>query len=364
VVTEAFPPQRRGQALGIYGAITGLAVVGGPVIGGAITQGLAWQWVFWLNVPIGLAAIPLILRRIEESYGPRSSLDLPGLGLVTGGALGVVWGLVRGNDAGWGSLEVVGTLGAGVVLTCAFVAWELRAREPMLPMGLFRSRPFAAGNVAGLTLFAGLFSAVFFMAQFLQTVLGQSPFHAGLRLVPWTGTVLIVSPIAGLLVDRIGERPLIVAGGLLQAIGFGWIALEARTGLPYGEMIAPLIIAGVGISAALPAVQNAVVSGVAPGAIGKASGTFSALRQLGGAFGLAIAVAVFTGAGGYGSPSAFTDGFAPALAISASLSLVAALAGCALRPRLRARARGVAGAGGGAADPGALGAAVEVGAGH
>ena len=341
LLVEAFPAERRGQALGLFGAITGLAVLGGPVVGGAVTQGLAWQWIFWLNVPIGVAAIPFVLRRMDESRGQRAVIDTPGLVLVTGAALGAVWGLVRGNAAGWSSLEVVGTLIAGAVFAALFAAWELRTREPMLPMRLFRSRAFASGNAVGFLMFASLFSAVFFMAQFLQVSLGQSPFHAGLRLIPWTGTVFIVSPIAGALVDRIGERALLVGGLLMQAAGFTWVALLARTGLPYSEMIAPLILAGVGISSALPAVQNAVMSAVAPTEIGKASGTFSTMRQLGGAFGLAIAVAVFSGAGSYASPIAFSDGFAPAIAVSAALSLCGALAG-ALVPARQLTPRGAA----------------------
>jgi EmrB/QacA subfamily drug resistance transporter len=338
LLVEAFPPERRGQALGLFGAITGLAVVGGPVVGGAVTQGLAWQWIFWLNVPIGLAAIPFVLRRLDESRGQRSKVDAPGLTLVTGAALGLVWGLVRGNTAGWGSPEVLGMLIGGAALAVAFVAWELRTREPMLPMRLFRSRAFASGNAVGFLMFGSLFSAVFFMAQFLQTSLGDSPFRAGLRLIPWTGTVMIVSPIAGALVDRIGERPLLVGGLLLQAAGFAWVALEARAGLSYSTMIAPLILAGTGISAALPAVQNAVMSAVASTEVGKASGTFSTMRQLGGAFGLAITVAVFSGAGSYASPATFSNGFAPAIAVSAALSLFGALAGAAVPTRRTAPA--------------------------
>lgn len=335
LLSAAFPPERRGQALGLYGGITGLAVVAGPVIGGAITQGLAWQWVFWLNVPIGLVAIPFVLRRMDESFGERAKLDAVGLLLVTGAALGVVWGLVRGNTAGWGSVEVLATLAGGAVLTLAFVAWGLRAREPMLPMRLFRSRGFAAGNAVTVLMSGALFSAVFFVAQFEQTTLGSSPLQTGLRLIPWTGTVFIVAPISGALVPRVGERALIVTGLLLQALGFGWVALLARTGLPYAETIPPLILAGVGISLALPAGQTAVMNGVTRGELGKASGTFSTMRQLGAALGLAIAVAVFSGAGSYASPAAFSDGFAAALAVSAGLSLCGALAGVALRGRRR-----------------------------
>jgi EmrB/QacA subfamily drug resistance transporter len=338
LLSAAFPPERRGRALGIFGGLTGLAVVGGPVVGGAVTQGLAWQWIFWLNVPIGLAAIPLVLTRMDESVGPRAALDAPGLGLVMGAALGIVWGLVRGNTAGWGSLEVAGTLAAGLLFAALFVLWELRAREPMLPMRLFRSRAFAAGNAASLLMFGALFSAVFFMAQFQQTTLGQSPLQAGLRLVPWTGTVFIVAPIAGALVERVGERPLIVGGLFMQAAGLAWVASLARAGLPYAQMVPPMIVAGVGISMAIPAAQNAIMGAVAPAEIGKASGTFSTMRQLGGAFGLAIGVAVFTGAGSYASPGAFSAGFAPAIAVSAGLSLCGALVGMSLRVRRAAGA--------------------------
>jgi EmrB/QacA subfamily drug resistance transporter len=337
LLSAAFPPERRGQALGLFGGITGLAVVAGPVIGGAVTQGLAWQWIFWLNVPIGLAAIPLVLSRISESRGPKAALDIPGLALVTGAAFGIVWGLVRGNAAGWSSSEVIGALVTGALLTVAFVLWELRAREPMLPMRLFSSRSFSAGNAASMLMFASLFSAVFFMAQFLQVTLGQSPLQTGLRLIPWTGTVFIIAPIAGVMADRIGNRPLIATGLLAQAAGFGWIALIARPGLPLWEMIAPMLLAGAGVSTAVPAVQNAVVSAVARDEIGKASGTQTMMRQLGAALGLAVTVAVFSGSGSYASAQAFSDGFGPALGVAAALSLGGAFAGLTLKTR-RSRA--------------------------
>jgi EmrB/QacA subfamily drug resistance transporter len=333
LLSAAFPPERRGTALGIFGGITGIAVLAGPVLGGAVTQGMAWEWIFWLNVPIGLAAIPLVLAKIDESFGPRERLDVAGLGLVTGAALGLVWGLVRGNTAGWGSVEVLGALTAGVVLTAAFIAWELRARQPMLPMQLFANRAFAAGNASSFLLSAALYSAVFFMAQFQQTTLGQSPLDAGLRLLPWTGTVFLVAPLSGSLVDRIGERPLLVTGLAMQTAGFIWVALIAGVGMTYDAMIPPLILAGSGVAMAIPAAQNAVMSSVAGADIGKASGTFSTGRQLGGAFGLAIAVAVFSGAGSYVSPGAFSDGFVAAVAVSGILSLAAALFGSLLPTR-------------------------------
>jgi EmrB/QacA subfamily drug resistance transporter len=321
----AFPPERRGWALGIYSGITGIAVLAGPVIGGAVTQGLAWQWIFWLNVPIGLAAIPFVLKRIEESYGPRTRLDVTGLALVTGAAFGIVWGLMRGNTAGWGSIEVIGALATGVILTAVFVAFELRTREPMLPMRLFSSRSFSAGNAANFLLSCALFGAVFFMAQFQQVTLGQGPLDAGLRLLPWTATLFVIAPAAGQLADRIGNRPLVVLGLTLQAAGFAWIALIANSGLAYWEMIGPMMVAGAGISMSIPGAQNAVLNAVGRADLGRASGAAAMTRQLGGVFGLAVAVAVFTGAGSYASPTTFANGFEPAMAVAAALSLAGAL---------------------------------------
>jgi len=324
--------------MGMFAGITGLAVLGGPVVGGAIAQGAAWQWIFWLNVPIALAAMPLVLRRIPESYGRRARLDLGGLALVTGAALGIVWGLVRGNQAGWGSVEVVGTLAAGAVLAAGFVAWELRAREPMLPMGFFRSRAFSAGNASVFLLLASLFGAAFFLAQFLQTSLGDGPLDTGLRLMPWTATLFIVAPIAGSLVNRVGERPLIVGGLLLQAIGMASIALMASPAMAYADMVPALVVAGTGVSMAIPATQSVVMGALAPTEAGKASATYNMVRQLGGVFGIAILVAVFSGAGSYASPQAFTDGFGPALGVTAALALVGAATALGLPGRRSALA--------------------------
>lgn len=333
LVSAAFPPERRGAAVGALQGLTGLSVASGPVIGGAIAEGVAWQWIFWVNVPIGLLAVPLVLARISESYGGDRTLDLRGLVLITGAALGLVWGLVRGNEAGWGSAEVVLSLAAAAVLLAAFVAWEARSRTPMLPLRLFRSRAFSAGNGAIFLTFAALFSAVFFLAQFLQTTLGYGPLGAGLRLLPWTATLFFVAPVAGMLVDRYGERPFLATGLALQAAGLGWIALVAGPGMDYIELVPALMLAGCGVSMAIPAAQNSAVGAVPPEAIGKAAGTNSTLTQLGGVVGIAVGVAVFSGAGGYASAQAFSDGFVAAMTVAAGISLAGAFAGLALKSR-------------------------------
>jgi EmrB/QacA subfamily drug resistance transporter len=333
LVSAAFPPAQRGRALGIFGSISGLALIAGPVVGGAVAQGLAWQWIFWLNVPIGLLVMALVLGNVPESFGGRAALDMGGLLLVTGAALLIVWGLVRSNAAGWDSLEVVATLLAGVVLGVAFVVWELRAHAPMIPMRFFRSRSFSAGNAANFLFMGAVFGTLFFLAQFLQNAQGYGPLAAGLRLLPWTGCLFVIAPIAGSLVDRVGERPLIVSGLLLQAVGLAWIALVARPGLAYAELVVPLLIAGCGAALAWPTTQNVVVSAVAADEIGKASGTFSMLRQLGGAFGVAVLAAVFAGVGGFRTAGAFSHGFTAAMSVAAALSLVGAIAGLLLPSR-------------------------------
>jgi EmrB/QacA subfamily drug resistance transporter len=338
LLSAAFPAEKRGAAIGIFSAITGLAVASGPLVGGAVVEGVSWEWIFWVNVPIGLIAVPLVLTRMKENFGPDSALDLGGLALVSGGALGIVWGLVRGNQAGWDSVEVVGTLCAGAALLALFVAWERRAREPMLPLSLFRSRAFSAGNAAVFLTLASLFTGVFFFAQFLQTVLDEGPLGAGLKLLPWTATFLAVAPIAGTLADRIGERPLMVSGLTLEAIGLGWIALIAEPGLDYSSLLAPFVVAGVGVSMAIPAAQNSVIGAVEPEAIGKAAGVNSMMREMGGVFGIAVTVAVFAGTGGYASAQAFVDGFAPAIAVAAGLAALGAIVALGLPGRRTAPA--------------------------
>ncbi|MEV0406761.1 MFS transporter [Actinoallomurus sp. NPDC050550] len=335
LLSNGFPPERRAKALGISAGLIGLAVVAGPVVGGVVTQGLAWQWIFWLNVPIGLVVIPLVLRRIPESRGAGTSFDLGGVVLVTGGAFGLVWGLIRADGVGWGAFEVDGALTAGAVLLVAFVAWELRVRQPMVPMRLLRSRGFSAGNTAGLFLYASLYGSLFFMAQFLQTGLGDGPMATGLRLMPWTGAVTVVAPVAGALVNRVGARTLTVAGLTLQAAGMGWIGLVAEPSLAYAQLIAPMIVAGAGVSLAMPAAQTSVLNAVAPQEIGKASGVFNMLRQFAAVFGVAILAAVFTAKGGYGTARTFSDGFAPAITVSGALSLTGALAGLFIPGRSR-----------------------------
>jgi EmrB/QacA subfamily drug resistance transporter len=343
VLNAAFPPERRGWAAGVYGSVTALAVVAGPVLGGAVTQGLAWPWVFWINVPIGLIAAPLVLSRVPESRGAIARVDLGGLLLGGLAAIGLVWALVRGNNAGWWSTETVGAAGLGIAALVAFVAWQRRAKAPMLPPRLFKSRSFSAGNAAMFFLSATVTTAIFFTAQYFQVGQGFGPLAAGLRLLPWGILPMALAPYAGALADRVGARNLIAAGTLAFAAGMGWLALAAAPHASYLALVLPIMLSGAGLGIAIPAITRSAVSLVSPADLGKASGAFSTLRQLGGAFGVAIGGAVFAATGGYGSAVLFVDGYRPALAVATALALGATVAALTLSRSVRTAAPTVPG---------------------
>jgi EmrB/QacA subfamily drug resistance transporter len=336
ILSAAVPKEKRGLALGIWSGISGLAVALGPLVGGAIVQGLSWHWIFWLNVPIGLVLIPLALRRLSETRGADDSLDLPGLALSATGLLGIVWGLVRGNEAGWASTEVVGTTLGGAALVAAFVLWELHTDAPMLPMRFFRNRTFAAANAASLLMFFGMFGSIFLLSQFFQTVQGYSPLQAGLRLLPWTLMPMFVAPIAGAVSDRIGGRPLMAVGLAFQGAALVWVGAILTETLSFASIVAPFMLAGVGMSLYFAPVANVVLSSVRPEEEGQASGATNAIRELGGVFGVAVLASVFTRYGSYASGPAFVDGLTPALYIGGALVVVGAAAALVIPRRRRA----------------------------
>lgn len=323
LLSSGFPKSSRGRALGIFEGLTGLATIAGPPVGGIIAQMVGWEAIFWVNVPIAVLLLILVPQRITESYGSDSALDLLGLVLVTAGSVGLVWALVRGNEAGWVSAQVLAGAMAGTALLVGFVVWQSRAAAPMLPLSLFGSRGFSAGTVTSLALFAALYGSVFFLAQFLQVGLGYSPLEAGLRLLPWTATLFVIAPLAGVVADRLGDRPVLVAGLILNAAGLAWIALIATTDLAYASLVVPLVVTGIGASMAIPVVQNAVLGGVSETAIGKAAGANSMTQELGGAFGVALLVAIFTATGTYDSAASFVRGFGATMSVCAALVAVA-----------------------------------------
>jgi EmrB/QacA subfamily drug resistance transporter len=339
ILSAAVPAERRGLALGIWGGVGGLAVALGPLLGGAIVSGVSWSWIFWLNVPIGLVLAPLAYRRLDETKGADGRFDLPGLGLASVGLLGIVWGLVRGNSVGWTSAGIVVPIVAGVLLVAAFVAWELRAPAPMLPMHFFRNRTFALTNVASLFMFFGMFGSIFFLAQFFQTVQHFSPLQSGLRILPWTAMPIFIAPLAGALSDRIGGQRLMAAGLSLQAAGLLWIAAVSTPATPYAELIGPFMLSGIGMALFFAPVANVVLSAVRPEHEGKASGANNAIRELGGVFGVAVLAAVFSRVGGYRSPEAFTHGMTVAVYIGGALVAVGAVAAALIERRPPAEAQ-------------------------
>ncbi|MGZ9277167.1 MAG: DHA2 family efflux MFS transporter permease subunit [Candidatus Limnocylindrales bacterium] len=334
ILSAAVSPERRAVALGAWGGIAGLAIAIGPLVGGAIAEGLDWQWIFWVNVPIGLVAIPLAFFRLEETRGPSSRLDLPGLGLVSAGLLAVVWGLVNGNELGWTSTQTIASLGIGAAFLAAFVAWEARSVEPMLPLRLFRSRAFAAANVVSMLMTFGMFGSIFLLAQFFQVVQGYSPLEAGLRTLPWTFMPVIVAPLAGIVSTRTGTRPLLVLGMSLQAVAIGWLAMIVTPTVEYLTLVPAFILAGAGMGLFFAPIANVVLSSVRPDEEGKASGANNAIRELGGVFGVAVLAAVFTANGSYESATAFVDGLQPAMALGAVIVALGAMAAVALPGRV------------------------------
>ncbi len=326
LLSEAFPAGRRGIALGIWSGVSGLGVALGPVIGGAVVSGISWHWIFWINVPIGLIVAPLALARLTESRGPNKHLDLRGVALASGGLLGVVYALVRASSLGWTSPTVTATAALGVAMLAGFVVWERRASSPMLPMRFFASRAFSATNAVSLAMYFGMFGAIFLLAQFFQTAQGYTPLQAGLRTLPWTAMPIFVAPIAGLLSDRVGSRPLMFAGLALQASALTWLATELSPTLAYGAMIVPFMLAGAGMALVFAPAANAVLGAVRAEEAGQASGATNAIREVGGVLGIAVLASVFGGAGGYATPHAFVNGLTPAVFIAAGVLALGALA--------------------------------------
>ena len=331
LISDTFPAEKRGAAIGIWGGITGLGVAIGPVVGGAIVQGLSWQWIFWLNVPVGLAVAGLSRLRLAESRGSRPQLDITGMALAGAGLFALTWAPVRAPSIGWSSPEVTGALAAGAVLMAAFLAWERRARYPMLPLAYFGRRGFATANAVVFLQFISVIGSLFFITQLFQISMGYSPLQAGLRILVWMAMPMVVAPIAGALADKIGNRPFMVAGLAMQAIGLGWLAEVAGAETGYGTLVVPLIIAGIGTALCFPTVANLVTGSVPAADVGVAAGTNTALNALGGVSGIAILAAIFAAHGSYATHATFIDGFRPTEWAAAGASAIGVIA-AALAP--------------------------------
>ncbi|MDN3024687.1 MFS transporter [Streptomyces sp. S.PB5] len=337
LLTAAVPAAKRGMAYGIWGAVNGLAVASGPLIGGSLTEHISWQWIFWLNVPLGVALLPLARLRLAESYGTGAPLDIPGTLLASGGLFGIVYGLVRGPADGWTDYLVLTSLFAGTALLAGFVIYSTRAKNPMLPMRLFRSRAFSGINAASLLMFLGMFGSIFLLSQYMQGVLGYSPTEAGLRMLPWTGMPMLVAPIAGILSDRIGGRPVVATGLFFQAAGLAYLAAVITTDASYTVQLPGLIISGIGMALFFAPASNLVMSSVRSSEQGIASGANNALREVGGALGIAIMGSIFAAQGGYETGQTFVDGLRPALMTGAAVVALAGVAALLIPTRRSAR---------------------------
>jgi EmrB/QacA subfamily drug resistance transporter len=325
LLSASVPPNRRNLALGIWGAIGGLAIAIGPLVGGAVVEGVSWQWIFWLNVPIGLVLLPFARFGLHESHGEHRQFDVIGTALASAGLFGIVFGLVRGGSVGWGSTEVMSSLLIGAALVLAFIFYERSSEAPMLPIELFKSRQFSLVNVIAMFMSFGMFGSIFLLAQFLQTVQHYSPLSAGLRTLPWTGMPILIAPLAGVLVGRFGARLLVGIGLGLQALGLGWFAFVLTPTTPYIDAVPAFVIAGIGMSLFFVPVASIVLASVPKNREGIASGTNNAVRELGGVLGVSVLGALFASFGGYASGTVFVNGLIPAVSVGAGVVALGAL---------------------------------------
>jgi EmrB/QacA subfamily drug resistance transporter len=338
LLADAFPPNQRGIALGVWSGISGIAVALGPLVGGAMVQAASWHWIFWLNVPIGMVLVPLAASRLTESHGSSRHLDLRGLALGSTGLFSIVYGLVRSQSLGWTAPDVLAGLVVGTSLVLLFIAYELRVPEPMLPMRFFANRGFAVTNAVSLAMYFGMFGSIFFLSQWLQNVLHNSPLQAGLKLLVWTGATMVVAPLAGVFSERYGSRPFMAAGLGLQALALAWLAKLAGVHTAYASMIVPFAMGGAGMALVFAPSANAVLAAVRTDEAGQASGATNAIRELGGVLGVAVLATVFTSHGSYGTPDAFVSGLVPAMWVGVGVLAIGALIAMAFPFSTRASA--------------------------
>ncbi len=332
LLAAAVPTRLRPMAIGIWGGVSGLGVALGPVIGGAVVEGVSWQAIFWLNVPVAIVAVPLMLVAVRESRGAWQRLDLRGTVLLGGAVFLGIWGIVHGNSqslaGGWTSPMVLGSLVASALLVPAYVVHARSRSFAVLPLRLFRSRGFSAANAIGLFFTLGMFGAVFLLAQYLQIVQGYSPLEAGIRTLPWTAAPMVVAPLAGLLAPRTGLRSLLLVGLVLQAGSLVWLASLAEDVASYSSFVPALAMAGIGMGLTFAPSATAVLDGLPDSDFAVASSANSTIREFGVALGVALLTAVFLGNGGQLTPTGYAGAIGPALltgAAAVGIAVVAAL---------------------------------------
>jgi EmrB/QacA subfamily drug resistance transporter len=340
ILAGEVPRARRAAVLGAWSGISGIAIALGPLIGGVIVEYASWQWIFIINVPIGLALIPAAAFRLSESRGPNDTLDLLGAILASASLFSLVYGVINGNRYGWTSTGEIVAFVAGAALLAAFIAWELRATAPMLPLTMFGLRGFSAATGLYLMMAFGLFGSIFLLTQFLQSELLYSPLEAGLSLLPAAGMPAISGPLSGPLAGRIGGRAVVMTGLGGQAVALAGLSLTVEPAVSYWTLLPLLMLLGLSIGLFLGQISRLVLGSVPSAHEGMASGTGTTFRQMGTVLGVSVLGAVFSTAGGFATPRHFVDGLVPALAVAAAVSAVATL--CTLLiPHRRAGPAGV-----------------------
>ena len=325
MISEAFPVESRGRAIGIWGGVLGLGGVLGPILGAGIVQEFGWSWIFWINVPIAVALIPSGLRFITETFGARQPLDVLGLVLESTGFLAICWGLVQATAHPLGSTDVLAPIAVGLVLVAGFLLWEGRTPHPMLPLTIFRNSRFNVANAVSFCIYGSLTGSVFLMSQYFQIAQHHDPIGAALRFVPWPLPTIVVAPLAGSLAAKYGNQRFMAAGMTIQAVALAWFAAVAHADTPYLELCLPLVLSGIGIGLVFPTVSGEVVACVRPDQMGIASGTNATIRELGGVFGVALAALVFASPLAYVTTGAFVTGFVRAIWACVALTTVGAI---------------------------------------
>jgi EmrB/QacA subfamily drug resistance transporter len=347
IVTDAFPAHERGKAMGTWAGVSALALAVGPVLGGFLTEHVSWRAIFYLNIPVAVGAVAAALFAVRESRDTSvgREVDYAGVAVLTGALTALVLALVEGNAWGWGSPEIVGLLvGAGAGLA-AFVAIELRVRVPMVEFRFFSDRNFLGAVVVALIVSFAMLGVFFFLALYMQNILGYSPLEAGVRFLPSTLMIVGVAPVAGRLSDRFGARWLIAGGLTIVAASlysFSGIAVDST----YLDLLPGFMLLGIGIAMTMSPMTSAAMNAVAVEKAGIASGVLSMFRMVGGSLGVAVTGAIFQGAVGNpatATPTEFVDALGQAMLVSAGVALLGAAVGAAaIRGRLRQRPREVA----------------------
>jgi EmrB/QacA subfamily drug resistance transporter len=319
----------RNKALGIWGAVAGSGGAAGVLLGGVLTEGLGWEWVLWVNVPIGIVAAAIAPTLIAETRSEDETrhFDVAGAVTITLGLSAFVFALLDAETAGWGSSQTIGTIVASLLLLAAFVAIELRSRAPLVPFSIFRVRTVTGANVVGILVGASLFSMFYFISLYMQQVLGYSPIKAGLSYLPLAISIILSAGIASGLVTKVGFKPILAIGMALVALGLLWFTQISVDGSFLADILGPSLLAAVGLGFAFVPVTIAAVSGIEDREQGLASGLINTSQQVGGALGLAILAAIANAIiGTNASPAKLVEGFQAAFAVGAGFAILGLIA--------------------------------------